>query len=418
MMRPRSGILSANRRRGAVAVMVAICLIPIIGVMAFALDGGVLMSERRHAQTVADDTAHAAACSLYKNYASDQGLDSHGTASSAALAIASANGYANDGTTSVVTISIPPTSGNFLGKAGYAEVVVKFNQTRYFSGIFGSGTIPITARAVARGISLTSPSIILLDPSAAGALTLTGSGKVTATSSIQVNSSNAAALSASNAGYASASAIDITGNYSIPYGTTSTWFSTTPATGQPTMTDPLASLATPAATGTPYGSVSTGNGVYATLNAGVYDSLSINSPGATLNPGTYYIKAGGLTIANGATVLGNGVTIYLANLGGKINIQGGANVTLTPPTSGTYAGVSIFQDRANTQTVSIANGTTSSITGTIYAADAQVAIAGGASGIMYSSQFVAKTMNISNNVDLRVNNTQTTGTTRKLNLVE
>ncbi len=62
-------------RRGNALAVTAVGLIPIIGVLAIVLDGGLLMIERRHAQAVADAAAYAAAGSLYKNYSTDKGLD-------------------------------------------------------------------------------------------------------------------------------------------------------------------------------------------------------------------------------------------------------------------------------------------------------------------------------------------------------
>src|SRR5260370_10787793 len=138
-MRRASPSLPLTQRRGAVIPIVALCLLTLLGILAIALDGGILLSERRHAQAVADAAALAAACSLYQNYAADKGLDPNGTAAKNALAYAAAGGYSNDGTQSPVTSNIPPTSGDYVGKARYADVVVQFNQPRYFSGIFGSG---------------------------------------------------------------------------------------------------------------------------------------------------------------------------------------------------------------------------------------------------------------------------------------
>ena len=39
-----------------------------------------------------------------------------------------------------------------IGLAGYAEVIVTYNQPAVFSAIWGSGVLPVTARAVARGL--------------------------------------------------------------------------------------------------------------------------------------------------------------------------------------------------------------------------------------------------------------------------
>src|SRR5262249_36295909 len=129
-------------------------------VLAVTVDLGFLLVERRHAQATADAAALAAASDIYANNGST------GTASASALGVASANGYTNDGTTSNVTVNIPPLSGNFIGQAGYVEVIVTWYQKRGFSGILGSGPIPVSARAVARGLSVSGtsslPGILLL----------------------------------------------------------------------------------------------------------------------------------------------------------------------------------------------------------------------------------------------------------------
>ncbi len=64
---------------------------------------------------------------------------------------------------SIVTVNIPPASGPFTGKAGYAEVIITYYQQRGFSTIFGSNNLPVKARAVARG-STGNIGILILDP--------------------------------------------------------------------------------------------------------------------------------------------------------------------------------------------------------------------------------------------------------------
>ena len=72
-----------------------------------------------------------------------------------------------------------------------------------------------------------------------------------------------------------------------------------------------------------------------------------NDDNVTLAPGIYYIKGGGFAVGQ-STVTGTGVLIYNAwqGSGDAININGG-NVTLSATTSGTWAGVTIFQARVN-----------------------------------------------------------------------
>src|SRR5439155_7212357 len=104
---------------------------------------------------VADAAALSAASDLYLG-------NSATTAQQSALTTAAANGYTNDGVSSVITPNLtddsgnpvhgvwsPPISGDHVGDPNYVEVVVQWNQARGFSSIFGSGAIPVRARSVA-----------------------------------------------------------------------------------------------------------------------------------------------------------------------------------------------------------------------------------------------------------------------------
>src|SRR5690349_17641247 len=109
--------LRRRPRRGNVTVWVVACLPVLIGVVALGLEGGRMLDERRHAQSAADVAALAAAADLYNHYTDNAGRDPGHTAQDAAVAAAAANGYANDGSASIVTVNIPPQSGPFAGKA-------------------------------------------------------------------------------------------------------------------------------------------------------------------------------------------------------------------------------------------------------------------------------------------------------------
>ena len=146
-----------NTRRGMVTAQVALSMGILMGMLALLVDGGLVLVERRHAQATADAAALAAASDIYTGSAS--------TASASAKSVASDNGYIS--TNSTVTVNIPPQSGNFttakIGattSARYVEVIVTLQHTHrgFAAAIFGSGTIPVSARAVAQGQSVTTGS--------------------------------------------------------------------------------------------------------------------------------------------------------------------------------------------------------------------------------------------------------------------
>jgi hypothetical protein len=153
-----------TRRSGAVAPLVGLLMVALCVVISIVLEEGMMLSESRRAQAVADSAAMAGACVLYQNAKTTQGIDPASV--TAALQMANDNGYLNDaaasnpdpGSTSVIANN-PPSSGIFKGQAGYIEVKTTFNQGRYFSWVLSlwpinatlNNTMPVTARAVAEG---------------------------------------------------------------------------------------------------------------------------------------------------------------------------------------------------------------------------------------------------------------------------
>src|SRR5689334_9782031 len=98
--------LKRSRRPGAVTPWVVLCLFLILGVVALGMDGGRMAEERRRAQATADAAALAGGMENYKKT-----FLSTLKPGDAALSVAAANGYANDGVDSIVTVNIPPKSG-------------------------------------------------------------------------------------------------------------------------------------------------------------------------------------------------------------------------------------------------------------------------------------------------------------------
>jgi hypothetical protein len=234
---------------------------------------------------------------------------------------------------------------------------------------------------------------------------------------VQVDSSNVAAVNVNNTGNINAPIISITGNWTSSSSGTLTG---SVVTGASSVNDPLATLPAPSTTGLTvqpglpgYGSYTMSPGIY---NGGVTFGGGMN---ITMKSGTYYIENGGFTVANGVTLTGTSVMIYIAPGSGAFSFQGGGVINLTAPTSGTYSGVVMYQDRSNTSAISIANGTTTTITGTFYAAGAAINFAGGAQLSQFGSQIIAKTLNLSNNASVSVNWSAGTVARRpSLNIVE
>jgi hypothetical protein len=128
----------------------------------------------------------------------------------------------------------------------------------------------------------------------------------------------------------------------------------------PAIVDPLLYMSDPTAGGT--GGCSGG-----VCQPGVYNSnLSLTSS-ATFAPGIYILKNGISVSGNNTSISGNGVMLFIQ--GGGVSLTGGSSVNLTPPSSGQYKNILVFQARTNTNAFKITGGSNAALTfgGVIYA---------------------------------------------------
>ncbi len=377
-----------ERRRGAIAALIAVSLVGLIGVAAIAIDGGMLLDDHRHVQAAADAAALAAAADLWTNYTANNGTDPSGTAKASALATAAANGFNNDGVTSIVTVNIPPQSGNFAGKAGFAEVIIQFNQPRGFSTIFGAGALPVTGRAVAKGIP-GDIGILVLDPHLKDACEIDGNVNIQNGGQVFSNSDNTVANDFPFSGsiyIASTATIRCAGLNFVSSLVNNGTVIYTNGGGASSYTalvvDPLANIPEPTTTGLPnYGSVTVNSDT--TLQPGVYTNITIggggNSPTVTLAPGIYYLANGGSLQFNAGSLQGTGVMIFDATGGDQVFNPAGGTINLRPPTastggtwptgttSATYSGISFWVPRSQTNEVHVESGYNLTMPGTWYA---------------------------------------------------
>ena len=78
---------------------------------------------------------------------------------------------------------------------------------------------------------------------------------------------------------------------------------------------------------------------------------------------------------------------------GSITLSGNGSYKLSPPSTGTYAGIVIFQTRDNSKAMTI-SGNASGMTGTVYAPAAQLAESGNA---QLNAAIIVDTMTVSGN---------------------
>ena len=254
-------------------------------------------------------------------------------------------------------------------------------------------------------------TIYVLDPTAGGALNLSGSASVSVTGDVMVDSSSSSAITVSGAASVKAAGMQVVGGVQKSGSPT---LSPQPVTGSQVVADPLAALPLPVIPSSPtnYGSKSIGGSTTTTLQPGLYSQISISgAANVTLAAGTYVIQGGGFTasgsavvsigagtsiileggglsVSGAAAVSGTAVTVFNLGTGfngttdggsfGPITLSGSGSVSLTPPSSGTYAGIIIFQGRDNAKALTFSGAAMQGITGMIYAPAAQLAESGSA----------------------------------------
>lgn len=341
--------LKLRNRRGAVAVIVAASLFSVSAFGLFVLDTGQIYRQRRHAQTAADAGALAGANEAYRG--------KWFLVTSSALGGSSTNGY-TDGTGNVtVTVHNPPVSGYYIGDARFVEVIVVRRLPTIGLRAFGIDTVGIRARAVAGAGGNSLSCVQTLEPTLR-AIWMTSSARIEAPDcSIRINSRSTQALHMEGSSTSIvAGSIGVTGSVAGPGA-----LSPAPTTGIPPAPDPLASLPAP----TPIGACNFTNYTLtsgtATISPGVYcgSIMLTNSARVTMNPGVYILcgpansVTTGLTLQGSSQLNGTGVMIYMTGAGctssgafGPIRIESSAQLNISAPTTGDYAGIAIFQDRS------------------------------------------------------------------------
>ena len=360
-------------RRGAVLVIVASMLVVLIGVAALSIDAGHLYQMRRKTQVAADAAADAAAIELYTKFAKNHGVDSDGKAHATALSMAAAHGYGTSGSNSTVTVNIPPLSGPHASQKGYVETIITSTTPPRFSAIFGCAPLSVTSRAVAAGTMIpTQASVLVLDPKRKNSLKLKGKNTtIEVSGDIIVNSNNKKAVKVDKKAQVKAEHVLVTGGIDRK---SKRNIDAEVSTGVAPTPDPWSSLPPPPkGTNRKVGDYKTtsGGADHYNLQPGTYNELKFDKNDVVrMAPGNYYVDGGRVEFKGSASLEAYGVMIY--NCGKKgMTFKTTGNLTMTPRTSGTYAGISLFQDRATKTKVQFKKAEIN-IRGVVYAPNSEV----------------------------------------------
>lgn len=368
---------------GAFAIIAALVMPVLLSAAILATEVGLWATRHQQMQGATDAAALAGVMSMTTGSAL--------TIQGQALTAVSGFEHGVNGVT--VQINSPPTSGAYKTRSDAVEAIVQKSYQPILAKFLSANLVNISSRSVA--VPNVGACVLALDPSASGAIKLSGNGTVTLNGcNAMADSSSASAISAGGSSLmtlATAAAVgDITGRSNI---TTSAGF----APGAPYLDDPYAARSYPANLATPTNFPNGG-----TISPGAYKG-TIHGP-ITMLPGIYYVDGPSFGMNGGGSIYGRGVTIVLTgNAAGNI-INGNSTIDLTAPASGPTAGIVLFGDRSVAHTTfKINGGSAQSWGGAIYLPNTDLTFVGGAAGTTGCMQMIAKTVEFSGNSNMSLN---------------
>jgi hypothetical protein len=344
-----------------------------------------------------------------------------------ANATADINRYSFVTLSAAPTIENAPTVGSYAGNTNAVRVVLQTSQKLPFSSLFLSTAPTLKAEATAAVVSNGNYCVLSFENTATAGITMQGNATVNMGCGMATNSTAATAVVAG--GSASIYATPVSAVGGVPA-------SSNYATGTVLLPhsisqqDPYATLPMP---DVPPGCSS--NNIQSQPNStvnvpnptGVACYSGMNLKG-TVNfaPGTYIIDGGSLNFGSQAVVTGTGVTFILTSDNATSNpssiatlsTNGSANIQLTAPSSGTYQGVLIYQDRRalDSGTNTINGNASSKLQGAIYMPSQAVSFSGTSGMDTQCVQILARRVtfignnNITNNCPAGSGSSSFTGT--------
>lgn len=396
------------RDRGGNALVVCAATLPlVIGAAAIGVDTIQVSLARRQLQRTADSAALAGAYAKHNN----QNVNT---------AVTHDLGLNDD-----VTLSVPavvenaPTAGPQAGNTRAVRVVLTAERAVPFISFFTGDTMTVTAEATAMSVFEGQYCMVSLEDTNVTGIAIGGNATVNLGCGMISNSPSASAVTATGSSVVNADPVAAVGvvpaSSNFASGTTLMSYS-------PRQEDPFADLPTPTVpTNCPNTQLrvqpndpalniaslpATAINGYMGGNVWCWSGIDIKGT-VTFPPGaTIYVNGGDLGFGSQANVTGLGVTFILTHENAATNpnqiagvdIQGGAQMNLTAPDTGTYAGVLIYQDRRAPFDTSHINGNSSTFFRGAFYFPSQELIFNGTSGMQTECvQMVGRRLGFSGN---------------------
>ena len=373
--------------KGQALIVIVLALVGLLGIAGLVIDGGNAFLDKRKAQNAADSAALATALARIRGGQNPRTV---------ALEAAATNGYSNDGVANMVTVNIPPASGPYKDNIEYVQIIIVSHVKTNFLAVVGRTEIVNEVEAVARSKRpelkqlMNGTAIASLAPdsncSNKKAFWLHGSASLNVTGGdVFVNSDNQSCALIQNG----SSGIRINGSLAIR------------VVGGATLDKPQQLVPSVA-----IGAASAAYPPFFMPQITCENAAEIKEDGITMSPGTWedefppkdvtqlesgvYCLSKGMKLNNALT--GSEVLLFVQD--GDVQINANANIQISAPTTGDYAGLLIFLPMDNDSKVDIDSGTQSAFTGTILAPASHITLKGSSSAYGFHSQIIGYTIEV------------------------
>jgi Flp pilus assembly protein TadG len=391
-------------KRGNAMIVIAATAPLLIGASAIGLDTIQVTLAKRQLQRSADSAAMAGAYALMQKQ----------TTASAVAAVDRDLTHNNNMTLATPrVIQNAPQTGPYAGDTRAVRVVLKTTRSVPFMSFFTGSSMDIEVEATAAAVPNGNYCVVSLENTAATGVTFSGNALVNLGCGIATNSTGTSAIAFNGGPSVTASPVAARGG--VP-AASNFLGNTTVIPNAPAQADPFAHLPNPDISTKTCTNANT-NGP--TLGPGCYNGLDFKDT-ITLLPGTYYVNGGELSFGSKADVTAPGVTFVLTSKNAVSNpssiaslkMNGGANVKLTAPITGEYAGLIIYQDRrAPDDSPHINGGSDAVFDGAIYLPSQDVTFNGNSGLDVVCLRLVTLRVKFSGTTDL-VNNCPSNHPTR------
>jgi Flp pilus assembly protein TadG len=310
------------------------------------------------------------------------------------------------------TVENAPTSGLYAGNTRAVRVKLKASRSVPFMQFFTGTSMDIEVEATAAMVFQGESCVISLENTAVTGITFSGSTQVNLGCGVSTNSTATNAVVAGGSSQVVASPIAAVGG--VP-ASSSYIGSTLLLSNSFKQDDPFSALPDP--------TVPTNCLAELGVQPNQTRTVGPSTPGGTvcyrgmdikgtlnLEPGVYVIDGGTVSFGATAVVNGVGVTFVLTSSNATsnpasiatLNMHGGAVLNIKAPSTGTYTGVLLYQDRRTPLNNVTINGNTASVyQGAFYLPTQQVTFNGNTGMQTRCIQFVARRMVFSGNSNIQ-----------------